>query len=48
MWLTAQIDDFEMDHVILDLGFDANVLPKKTCKHMGKPKLQWSPIHLPW
>ena len=30
MRLTAQIGDYEMDQVILDLGSDANVLPKKT------------------
>lgn len=46
MWLTTKIRDFKMDQVILDQGFDANVLPKKTWKCMGKPKLQWSPIWL--
>lgn len=35
-----------MDQVILDLGSDANVLPKKTWECMGKPVLQWSPIQL--
>lgn len=28
MWLTTQIGDYEMEKVILDLGSDANVLPK--------------------
>ena len=28
MWLTSQIGDYEMDQVVLDLGSDANVLPK--------------------
>lgn len=28
MPLIVQIDDYEMDQVILDLGSDANVLPK--------------------
>jgi len=28
MRLTAQIGEYEMDQVILDLGSDANVLPK--------------------
>jgi len=46
MWLTASTNDFEMDLVILYLGFDANILSNKTCEHMGKPKLQWSPIQL--
>ena len=44
MWLTAQIGDYEMDQVILDLGSDANVLPKQTWQWMGKPKLEWSTI----
>jgi len=41
-----QIGEYEMDQVILDLGSDANVLPKKTWEHMGRPMLQWSPIKL--
>jgi hypothetical protein len=32
--------------MILDLGSDVNVLPKKTWEMMGKPKLAWSPIQL--
>jgi len=46
MRLTAQIGEYEMDQVILDLGLDVNVLPKKTWEHMGRPMLQWSPIQL--
>ena len=46
MRLTAQIGDYEMDQVILDLGSDANVLPKQTWKWMGEPKLEWSTIQL--
>jgi len=46
MMLIAQIGDYEMAEVILDLGFDANVLPKQTWERMGRPMLQWSPIHL--
>ena len=46
MQLIAQISDYEMDQVILDLGSDANVLPKKTWKRMGEPKLEWSTIQL--
>ena len=34
MRLTAQIGDYEMDQVILDLGSDANVLPKQTWKRI--------------
>lgn len=40
MWLTAQIGHYEMDKVVLDLGLDANVLPKKTWKRMGESKLE--------
>lgn len=46
MRLTTQIGEYEMDQVILDLGSDANVIPKKTWERMGRPTLQWSPIQL--
>ncbi len=46
MRLTAQIGDYEMDQVILDLGFDANVLPKQTWERMGRLALQWFVIQL--
>jgi len=39
MRLTAQIGEYEMDQVILDLRSDANVLPKQTWEHMGRPAL---------
>ena len=35
-----------MNQVILDLGTDANVLPKKTWLQMGKPNLEWLDIQL--
>jgi hypothetical protein len=35
-----------VDNIILDLGSDVKVLPKKTWELMGKPKLVWSPVHL--
>lgn len=40
MRLTTQNGDYEMHQVILNLGLDVNVLPKQTCKHMGRPTLQ--------
>jgi hypothetical protein len=43
---SAQIGEYDIDNVILDLGSDVNVLPKKTWEMMGKPKLVWSPIQL--
>jgi len=46
MRLTAQIREYEMDEVILDLGSDVNVLSKKTWEHVDRPAFQWSPIQL--
>ena len=40
MRLTAQIRDYEMVQVILDIGLDANVLPKQTWQKIGEPKLE--------
>jgi len=37
MIMSAQIREYEMDQVILDLGSNANVLPNQTWEHMGKP-----------
>ena len=44
MRLTAQIGEYEMDQVILDLELDTNVLPKQKRECMGRAMLQWSPI----
>jgi hypothetical protein len=33
--MNANIGDFNMGDIILGLGFEVNVLPKKTCKCMG-------------
>ena len=46
MRLRAQVGEFEMDEVILDLGSEVNFLTKQTWEHMGSPKLHRSPIHL--
>jgi len=46
MRLMVQIGEYEMDHVIRDLGSDTKVLPKQTWEHMGRPTLQWSTIQL--
>ena len=46
MRLTAQIGEYEMDQVILDLGSNTNVLPKHTWERIGRPALQWSSIQL--
>jgi len=43
---TAHIGEYELDQVILDLGSDMNVIPKKMWEWMGRPMLQWSLIQL--
>jgi hypothetical protein len=44
--LVSQLDDFEIKDVMLDLGSDVNILPKKTWEALGKPRLTYSPIQL--
>lgn len=44
--LSAQIGNYDMDYIILDLGSDVNVLTKQTWEQMGKPRLVWSPVQL--
>jgi hypothetical protein len=44
--LSAQIGDYDMEYVFLDLGSEVNVMMKKTWAVMGKPKLIYSPIRL--
>ena len=46
MRLNAQIGEYDMTDVILDLGSEVNVLTKQTWEQMGKPTLGWSPIQL--
>ena len=46
MRLNAQIGEYDMTAVILDLGSKGNVLTKKTWEQIGKPTLDWSPIQL--
>ena len=46
MRLNAQIGEYDMTDVILDLGSEVNVLTKQTLEQMGKPTLEWSPIQL--
>ena len=44
--MSVQIGDYDMDYIILDLGSDVNILTCQTCKIMGNPPLEWSPIQL--
>ena len=40
MRLHAQIGDYDMTDIILDLGSEVNFLTKKTWEQMGKPTLE--------
>jgi hypothetical protein len=44
--LNAQIGEYDIDYVVLDLGSEVNVMMKQTWALMGKPKLIYSPIRL--
>jgi hypothetical protein len=44
--LNAQIGEYDIDYVILNLGSEVNVTTKQTWALMGKPKLIYSPIRL--
>jgi hypothetical protein len=44
--LNANIGDFNMGVIILDLGSKVNVLPKKTWQCMGEPTLGYSNVQL--
>ena len=44
--MTAQIGDYDMDYIILDLGSNVNILMRQTWESMGKPHLDWSPVQL--
>ena len=42
--MTAQIGDYNMDYIILYLGFDVNIVTRQTWEGMGKLRLIWSPV----
>jgi hypothetical protein len=44
--LNENIGDFNMGNVILYLGLDVNIFPKKTWEAMGEPTLGYSNIQL--
>ena len=44
--LNAQIGEYDIDYVVLDLGSEVNVMTKQTWALMEKPKLIYSPIKL--
>jgi hypothetical protein len=37
---------YDMDGIMLDLGFNVNILSNKSWELMGKHKLVWYPIQL--
>ena len=47
MRMNIQIDEYDVDSFILDLGSDVNILTKQIWEMMGKPQLVWSPVQLP-
>jgi hypothetical protein len=44
--LNAQIGEYDIDYVVLDLGLEVNVMTKQTWELMGKSKLIYSLIRL--
>jgi hypothetical protein len=44
--LSVQIGEYDMDNVILDLGSNVNVIPRKMWEMMGKLKLVCSTVQL--
>jgi hypothetical protein len=44
--LNAQIGEYDIDYVVLDLGSEVNVMTKKNWALMGKTKLIYSPIKI--
>jgi hypothetical protein len=44
--LNAQIGEYEIDYLVLDLGSEVNFMMKQTWALMGKPKLIYSPIRI--
>jgi hypothetical protein len=37
--MTTKLGGYDMDRVMLDLGFDVNIMSKKFWEFMGKPTL---------
>ena len=44
--MNAQIGDYDMDYIILDMGSDVNILNRQMWESMGNLCLDWSPIQL--
>jgi hypothetical protein len=44
--MMIELGSYEMDGVMLNLGYNVKILAKKSWELMGKPNLVWSPIQL--
>jgi hypothetical protein len=44
--MMIELGSYEMDGVMLDLGYNVKIIVKKSWVLMGKPNLVWSPIQL--
>jgi hypothetical protein len=44
--LNANIEEYNVGDIIMDLGYEVNVLPKKTWQCMGEPRLGYSHVEL--
>jgi hypothetical protein len=44
--VNVQIENYDMNNIVLDLGSDVNVIQRKTWNIMGHLNLIWSPIQL--
>jgi hypothetical protein len=42
--MMTELISYEMDGVMLDLGYDVNIFPKKSWELKGKLSLVWLPI----
>jgi hypothetical protein len=42
--MILELDGYDMDGIMLDMGFYVNIFPNKSWEVMGKLKLVWSPI----
>jgi hypothetical protein len=42
--MTVELGSYDMDGVMLDLGSDKNILPKKSWDFMDRLNLVWFPI----
>ena len=40
------VGDYEIENIMLDMGYDVNILPKSNWEMMRKSRLTWLLIHL--